>query len=189
MANDRRVKYTKMVLASALIKLLGTKPISRITIKELCAEADVNRATFYAHYTDQFDQLKQIEADFINGIYLYLTEFEIEAPQSDVVRVVGHIFEYIVKNRELCRVLLGTNGDIDFQDNLMRVIGGYVMSEWHTKLTVSHEVAEYLLRFLATGCIGVVSSWLTTDNRLTSHEMAELVVQMANGGIRQFLTP
>ena len=50
--SDRRVKYTKMVLRNALIKLLETKPISRITIKEICEEADINRTTYYAHYTD-----------------------------------------------------------------------------------------------------------------------------------------
>ena len=36
MAGDRRVKYTKMVLRESLIKLLQKKPISRITVKELC---------------------------------------------------------------------------------------------------------------------------------------------------------
>ena len=56
---DRRVKYTKMVLKESLIDLLSKKDISCITIKQICEEADINRATFYTHYSDQFDLLRQ----------------------------------------------------------------------------------------------------------------------------------
>ena len=51
MAADRRVKYTKMVLRESLIKLLQKKSISRITVKELCEMADINRATFFIPIT------------------------------------------------------------------------------------------------------------------------------------------
>ena len=59
--DDRRVRYTKMVLKDSLLKLLSEKDISRITIKEICDGADVNRATFYAHYADQYDLLLPVE--------------------------------------------------------------------------------------------------------------------------------
>ena len=55
---DRRVKYTKMVLEDSFIKLLEKKDISQISITEICDNADINRATFYAHYSDQNDLLK-----------------------------------------------------------------------------------------------------------------------------------
>jgi len=47
---DNRVRYTKTVLQQALLKLLQTKHIDKITIKELCQEAKINRGTFYLHY-------------------------------------------------------------------------------------------------------------------------------------------
>ena len=72
MSTDRRVKYTKMVLKNSLIKLMQEKPISRITIKAICEDADVNRSTYYSHYQDQFDQLNRIEMEFIDGINEYL---------------------------------------------------------------------------------------------------------------------
>lgn len=46
---DRRKKYTRMVLKESLMELLKNKPISNITIKEICEEADINRSTFYSH--------------------------------------------------------------------------------------------------------------------------------------------
>ena len=71
---DRRVKYTRMVIKESLINLLEEKDISQITIKEICENADVNRSTFYAHYTDQYDLLRKIEDEFLANIRDYLSE-------------------------------------------------------------------------------------------------------------------
>ncbi len=75
---DRRVKYTKMVIKNSLVKFLKEKPISKITVKEICEDADINRATFYAHYTDQYDLLQRIENEIIDDINLYLSEYNFE---------------------------------------------------------------------------------------------------------------
>ena len=62
MKTDARVKYTRMVLKKALLELMQHKPVNKITVKEICERAELNRATFYAHYSDCFDLLESIEA-------------------------------------------------------------------------------------------------------------------------------
>ena len=49
---DRRTKYTKKIIKDTLIKLLSEKEIKKVTVSEICAIADVNRATFYRYYLD-----------------------------------------------------------------------------------------------------------------------------------------
>ena len=61
MKTDARVKYTKMVLKKALLELMQHKPVNKITVKEICERAELNRATFYAHYSDCFDLLPLTE--------------------------------------------------------------------------------------------------------------------------------
>lgn len=56
---DRRKRYTRKVLKESLISLLKDKPISSVTVKEICELADINRSTFYTHYNDQFDLLEK----------------------------------------------------------------------------------------------------------------------------------
>lgn len=41
---------TKSLLQQALVELLEEEHLSSITVTALCARADVNRSTFYAHY-------------------------------------------------------------------------------------------------------------------------------------------
>ena len=63
MANklDVRIVKSKDSLMTALVNLLLDKNLEDLTISEICQEADVNRNTFYSHYTtvrELFDEMK-----------------------------------------------------------------------------------------------------------------------------------
>ena len=60
---DARIRYTQSVLKQALLSFLKEKPINKITVKEVCERAGLNRATFYARYSDCFALLEGIEED------------------------------------------------------------------------------------------------------------------------------
>lgn len=53
--SDRRTTYTIQMLHTAIVTLMQQKSIERITIRELCDTADVNRSTFYNHYNNIYD--------------------------------------------------------------------------------------------------------------------------------------
>lgn len=57
---DKRAQHTRTLLNESLIKLLNEKPVGRITVKEICDEAGINRATYYRHYSDPKDQATMI---------------------------------------------------------------------------------------------------------------------------------
>lgn len=187
METDRRVKYTKMVLRESLITLMQRKPVSRISIKELCEEADVNRATFYAHYADQFDLLQKIQSDFIDDIKSYLDNFALEVGETDLLQMITKICEYIAQNGELCRVLLGSNGNADFQTNVMRIISQRIVFEWVKKKRVDGVTAEYIYTYVATGSVGVIRKWLSDPHPKSPGEIAELITRLANKGIETFI--
>ena len=43
---DRRVRYTKQAIRDGFLTLLSRKPIEKISVTEICREADINRGTF-----------------------------------------------------------------------------------------------------------------------------------------------
>ena len=63
---DTRVQFTRAALQQSLLRILRNKPIDKVTIKELCDEAKLNRGTFYLHYTTPNDVLMEIEQQFIS---------------------------------------------------------------------------------------------------------------------------
>ena len=58
---DRRVRRTKALLLQGLMQLMETKDVKDISVKELSDLADINRGTFYLHYSDVYDMLAQLE--------------------------------------------------------------------------------------------------------------------------------
>ncbi|MFF2479720.1 TetR/AcrR family transcriptional regulator [Paenibacillus sp. NPDC058071] len=50
-----RMTRTKQSLIDAFIKLINEKDFDKITIADLTEGAQVNRATFYAHFNDKYD--------------------------------------------------------------------------------------------------------------------------------------
>jgi AcrR family transcriptional regulator len=55
---DRRVARTRRALYEALIRLIKRKGYAALTVQEIIDEADIGRATFYAHYRGKDDLLR-----------------------------------------------------------------------------------------------------------------------------------
>ena len=68
MGQDARVKYSKMIIRFNFVSLLKQKPINKITVKELCEMADINRATFYKYYMDIYDLMDNIEEEILKEL-------------------------------------------------------------------------------------------------------------------------
>lgn len=69
---DKRTEKTRHSIYNAFIELRSKKALERISVKELCELADINKSTFYAHYLDIYDLSDKIEgeitADIMKGI-------------------------------------------------------------------------------------------------------------------------
>lgn len=64
---NRRAQYSRQMIEATVLKLLETKPVTAISVTEVCQQADVNRTTFYRHYTDIPQCLESIELGFLNS--------------------------------------------------------------------------------------------------------------------------
>ena len=182
---DKRVRYTKMFIKDSFVALLKDKPISKITIKEICENADINRATFYAHYTDQYDLLTQIENDVINDVHEYLSG-EYIADDPDSIRKLSQIFTYIRKNDEICKILLSDNADANFQKLLMELVWQEVVPGWAQSKALSAEDMEYIYTFVFIGCVGIIKKWLDGGMVKSESEMAALVLRLSYKGMSDF---
>lgn len=73
---DYRIEKTKHSIYNAFIALRSHKPLERITVKELCESAQINKSTFYAHYVDIYDLSEKIESDIISTVIRNLGNIE-----------------------------------------------------------------------------------------------------------------
>lgn len=179
--DDRRVKYTRMVLKESFINLLEKKEISQISIKEICEDADINRATFYAHYSDQYDLLKKIENELLDNINTHLEKIDEVKNDMSAVLIAEKIFEYLKENAKLCKLLLSERGDFSFQKEIMMLVYDKIITELTDKHRITKEDAEYVYSFTITGCVGIVQKWLDDDMKKSPRFMAEMVIKLTLG--------
>lgn len=99
---DARKRYTQKVLKQSFLTLLKDKPVNKITVKEVCALAQLNRATFYAHYSDCFDLMESIEQELIDAFAKSMRY----AGSLDVTALIEAIYDMVEKNQVACRVLI-----------------------------------------------------------------------------------
>lgn len=57
---DPRAVKTRAAIIEAFNALIMTKDFNNISIKDITEKANINRATFYAHFLDKYDLLDQV---------------------------------------------------------------------------------------------------------------------------------
>lgn len=60
---DPRVKRTRELIVRAFNELVAEKGHTGLTVQEIAERATVNRATFYAHFADQYELLNYVIGD------------------------------------------------------------------------------------------------------------------------------
>lgn len=77
-STDKRVIRTKKAIRTALFRLMESKDIASITISELTALANVNRRTFYTHYSNLTDILDETESEIVDAFQKLIDKFNTE---------------------------------------------------------------------------------------------------------------
>ena len=167
---DNRVRYTKKVLQQALLNILRQKHIDRVTIKELCEEAKVNRGTFYLHYSTPNDLLMEIEQQFIRENMARFT------PYMENLNDTSHmtdLFTGILRNRELCRIIMGNNGNPRFVERIQQMIRPYVIDGWCMEFpNYSRENLDYVYDFIFAGSMRLILNWIEDEQKVTAEALA-----------------
>jgi AcrR family transcriptional regulator len=179
---DRRKKYTRMVLKESLMNLLKNKPISNITIKEICELADINRSTFYSHYSSQYDLLNAIEEEFIEDMVATLSQYNF-SEEEEALKMTEKILEYIALKSDVCQTLLSENSDIHFQKKGMMITQEFIFKNWISNSQFDRETFEYINIFVVSGSIYVIKNWVENGMDKTPKEMAEIINNFINKGL------
>lgn len=177
---NRSVRNTKKRLKDSLITLLKEKPASDITVKELCELADINRGTFYYHYTDIFDMIKKVEEDFFKEFNDLIRPMKATIPpEGDPYLTLTKVFSFFYKHYEWSQIMLGPNGDMSFIQRLKNLVDEKCSSLWkEAGLALNFDEYELFNSFIINGYVGLLETWLRTGRKQKPEEMAGFVTKI-----------
>ena len=127
---DRRQRKTRELIFNAFIALLSKKNYSQITVGEIIEQADIGRATFYAHFETKDFLLKELCEELFCHIFDAASNheekhkyiFDCDAPDS----VFLHLFQHLQKNdNNILDLLSCQNNELFlhyFKTNLKRLV-------------------------------------------------------------------
>ncbi len=182
---DRRVKYTKMMLKNSVIELLGEKPIEKVTVKEICERADVNRGTFYSHYSDQYDLYNSIVDELLNGIFERLGDI-LKAGHQSMLKSVTLVYEYIKENSKLAEILLEGRIKYGIDARINEIVESIYLHD--IKKSVENRIEiDAVYSFIASANLGIIKYWLNSGMKMSVEEMASLSIKLSSNGIAALL--
>ena len=177
---DARKRYTQMVLKQSFLKLLKEKPVNRITVKEVCALAQLNRATFYAHYSDCFALMESIENELIDAFeksLRYVNSF-------DVTALIEAIYDMVDRNQAACRVLILGNTSSTVLMRMIALAKEDSIAYWRKELP--NASAEMMYTHLSNGLMHVV---VEGYDKYSKEEMIRFVNRVVKASLSLFQSP
>ncbi len=90
--NNLRFQQTERKIRDIFLDLLKKKELSKITVKEICDSADINRTTFYLHHEDIFELMQCMESDMYEYFILI---FKVPRKLHSLRERFLHLFAFI----------------------------------------------------------------------------------------------
>lgn len=172
---DRRIRRTRKQLEEALIRLLEKKSIQKITVRELADEADITRATFYQHYRDPYEMLKNMQDDII----LHVQEIINVTTGGDAFGFFLQLFEYLSEDSVRPEILFYDTGEGSGYERIGNEIHNNYMLRWGQKFTgEQNKQYEYYRYYIVFGCIAVAENWVKQGKKESPEQMAKILFSM-----------
>lgn len=172
---DRRIRRTQRLLKESLGALMSKKAFKDITIKDITELADLNRGTFYLHYSDTYELLMAMENDVLNDFQEMISSYLETKPGNNLMSMLLPIVHYIVENEEICRNLFENSASNDFLIKFKTLVqkNGAALIERLYPASKSKD-SEYFFEFVTYGLIGILKKWLDGGTAQTEEEIARI---------------
>lgn len=181
---DRRILRTRAMLRRGLAELMQEKSAGEITVKELVARANVNRSTFYLHYTDIDQMLAAVEDELLDRIEAAVQAHPIDPAQAQIFPLVGDLFALMADNREISAALLGPHGDMGFLLRIEAILSRYSLQVLSAAYPDRREELDCGYAFCLSGCVGLIKSWLRAPEPAPPEVMAQRTYQLIHNAMQ-----
>ena len=178
--SDARVRYTQRVIKESFLRLLMKKPVNKITVKEVCESAEINRATFYKHYSDCFALLEAIEQELLDAFAQSLSLVD----GFDVSALISAIYKMTEQHEEACRVLIFEGASLSVLKQMIDLAKTSAIESWKKQLPrASDTELEMLYIHLSNGLMHVV---VDGYDKFSREDVISFVNRIVKNSLSQF---
>ncbi len=175
---NRNALRSKRLIRQAFISLIKKKPADRITITDIVNEANINRATFYAHYSCLKDLIDEIEKEVIDKLMDLLEDFKLENFFSNPAPLLLQISIFLSEDPDYYKTLATARESSLFIEKLMSIFIGYMEQDQSIPCEV-RQSKNFRIRalFFAGGLVSLYMQWFRGQLDCTLFDIPLVVSQ------------
>jgi len=187
---DRRVRRTRSALRDAFLALMTEKGYEAVTVQDLIDRADIGRSTFYAHYTDKSDLLRDMLSEMRS-----LVEHDPGPDGADrrrPLRFGGLMFRHVEDQRDLLRALLGRPGTGVFATEIQELLTDLARRELEALCRISDPPRlplDLIAPTVVAAYLATLTWWVAEDFAHTPEQMDAFFHTLVAPGIRAAIPP
>ena len=177
MGNDPRVRYTRGVIQTAFLDLLRQKPVEKITVREICDKAEINRSTFYKHYQDCYDLLDKIKEDVLRQFDEMLSGMKAQGVKATMTAIL----QMLKDNAALFRVFRRQGGERSFINQLAGRCFEYMDMQISVPPALGWGDAQkgMVCSYLTGGAAAIIEYWLQTGCEEPPEQIADMTLELS----------
>lgn len=175
---DRRQRKTRDAIFSAFTRLLEKRAYNQITVQDIIDEADIGRATFYAHFETKDYLLKTLCEELFDHIIDTAMghphghgHYSCGRPEDSVfLHLIRHLEE---NDRNILALLSSQNNELFlqyFKTDLQKLIYSQFAAQGKLKNTGLPE--DYTVDHISTSFVETVSWWLKHGRKETPEQLS-----------------
>jgi|HubBroStandDraft_6_1064221.scaffolds.fasta_scaffold247319_2 AcrR family transcriptional regulator len=176
---DPRIRRTRQLLQQALLELLQKKRFEEISVQDISAVSTINRATFYAHYTDKFALLEcTVGTQFKELLKKRAVTFD-GTCSSAMKNVLLSLCDYLAASPGVGSE--GQNQPSPYMESaIIAILQRMILEGLQQHPSKSLLPAEATAATISGALYGAAGEWVRTPNRCSSNDYAELVVALVS---------
>ena len=179
--NNQRTRLSKMLFKNALMDLLKEKgSINKVSVRELCDRAELNRSTFYAHYNEPNDLLMEIETELLDATEEHLKKIG-EENDAGAHKYILSFLQYIKQNDKQFRTLLIDSADPEFRSRFMQQ--SIIQFVENLRIELPKELEQYIFSYILNGSTGIIIQWIRSDYAADENEIVNLLFSISNSAL------
>lgn len=177
MKTDPRVRYTRSIIQSAFLELLWQKPVEKITVRELCDRAEINRSTFYKHYRDCYDLLDKMKDEALRQFDEMLAGMKARGVKA----AMTEILQKLKDNAAMFRAFRQLGGEHSFTNQLAGRCFAYMDMQISVRPALGWDEAQkgMAYSYLTGGATAVIEYWLQNNCEESAEQIAETILELS----------
>ncbi len=182
-AEYRSAIRSRKLITCALADLLQEKPLNKITVTDVVRRAEINRGTFYAHYTDIPDVLHHLIEETFSLIRK--TAFDEARPLATIPHVLlQRIQEILEEDLPFCQKVMTSSASTQMEEQLVKLALDYLLQRKDQFSNSSPAQYELTIRFCAGGLTTLYRSWFAGALPISLDELTQQAEELLNRIIR-----